>query len=253
MPQHQLDGLNKFNRRVDDDPDGWRQYFRMGTFGWFQKPEGEGCLEKLGSTQYNTFWFTAAPMLVYVLGFKKIKNPLAIVTEYGRFVWPIHAASATFAVTACNMCSIRGIDDHYNWGVAGAVASAFPVVGLRNRIAKHHVGHWMWALPLAAFIGYLSGVALKANDPKHLLHMRVAWHERYQYNPETRMNLYYTNTMPDERWSLDFIIGRGKDMPWSWIGEEWEHRQLLTKQQYGYLECELDKVPEYEKLIANRR
>ena len=66
------------------------------------------------------------------------------------------------------------------------------------------------------------------------------------------MGFIYFIFQPGERISLDFLVGKYNDIPSSWIGEKWQDRKNIIKQEYGYLESELDKVPEIERAIHNR-
>ena len=98
----------------------------MKGFSWFDKPEGEGCLEKFCSLNYYAFWSSMPPIMLYYLAYKKIRNPLGVAYYYTKCAWPFHAAATTFAVTACGLANYRGKDDGLNWGVAGALAGAMP-------------------------------------------------------------------------------------------------------------------------------
>lgn len=246
-----------FLRRTEEDPNGWRRFFRMSHFGWFNKPEGEGCLEKFCSLNYWAFWCSMPPILMYYVGFKKVRNPLGVAYYYGKCGWPFFATASTFAVTACGLASYRGDDDIWNWTAGGFLAGAMPGFGIRPYlIRKKTYGHGMWlhAVGFGMVIGAIFMMILKANDPRMWLDdLTMFLDERNQFQPEMRMYQHDEFTMPNERWSLDFIHGgKGGDMPWSWVGEKHEHRMMLIKQEYGYLECELDQVPAIEKAIRNR-
>merc|ERR1719153_26192 len=194
--------------------------------------------------------------MLYCLAFKKIRNPMGIAYYYTKFVWPFHAAASTFAVASCGLAGYRGKDDGWNWGIAASLAGAMPGLAIRNhliRIKAYGTGMWFWSVPTGVAVFGILFAFLKQNNPKLFLQLFINSDERFQFQPEKRLFQYEDATMPGERWKLDwFVGGKGKDMPFSWVGEKWESRQLLNKRDYGYLECELDQVPEIEKAIRNR-
>jgi len=245
-----------FLRRTEEDPNGWRRYFRMGNFSYYNKPEGEGCVEKFCSLNYLAFWGSVVPIGIYYLAYKKIRNPLGVAYYYSKTAWPFFATASTFAVTSCGLASYRQKDDGFNWGVAGFLAGAMPGFGIRPWLIRkkaYGTGMWFWAVPTGMVIGGVVLYFMKLNNPKFWLELWINSEERMQYNPEKLMHLHQDATMPGERFSLDFIHGgKGKDMPFSWVGEKFEHRVLMNKQEYGYLECELDQVPAIEKAIRDR-
>lgn len=245
-----------FVRQTEEDPNGWRRYFRMSSFGWFNKPEGEACVEKFCSLNYYAFWASMPPIMLYYLAYKKIRNPLGVAYYYTKCAWPFHATASTFAITACGLASYRGKDDGFNWAAAGFLAGAMPGFGIRPYLIRkkaYGTGMWFWAVPAGMIYGAIIAYFMKVNDPRFVLDNWININEKAQFQPEKKMFQYEDFTMPNERLSLDFIHGgKGGDMPFSWVGEKFEHRLLLNKQEYGYLECELDKVPAIEKAIRNR-
>lgn len=242
----------KFLRQTEEAPDSLKKYSRLGKFSWYNKPEGEGLAEKFFSTQYVAFWGTAPSILFYCLCYKKYRHPMPVLMNFAKFAWPFHAAAATFSLTATGLCAYRGVDDGYNWGAAGALTGAFPAIAVRRPLMRSWNGRWQFGMWIGmAYIGMLT-YWLKINDPRFLTHMWESFDEKHAWNPESNSHVYQTYTMPGERFSFDFYGGQGSDMPFSWIGEKMEHRQLMTKQKFGYLESELDKVPEYENIIRNR-
>lgn len=245
-----------FLRKTEEDPNSWRRYFRLGNFSWWNKPEGEGCIEKVLSLNYYAWWASTPPIMLYYLAFKKIRNPLGVAYYYAKCAWPFHAAATTFAVTACGLASYRGKDDAFNWGVAGGLAGAMPGFGVRPYLIRkktYGTGMWFFLVPSGMVYAAVVCYFLKLNNPKIFLEDFINADERFSFTPEKDMHMYETQTMPGERHSLDFIVGgKGHDMPFSWLGEKWNDRLLLNKKEYGYLEAELDKVPEIEKTIRNR-
>jgi len=243
-------------RQTEEDPNGWRRYFRMKGFSWFDKPEGEGCLEKFCSLNYYAFWSSMPPIMLYYLAYKKIRNPLGVAYYYTKCAWPFHAAATTFAVTACGLANYRGKDDGLNWGVAGALAGAMPGFGVRSYIIRkkaYGTGMWFWAVPTGMIVSGVAMYFMKLNNPKIWLDEIINSEERNQFCPEKTLYQMETVTMPGERFTFDFIHGgKGGDMPFSWVGEKFEHRKLMNKQEFGYLESELDQVPAVEKAIRNR-
>jgi len=245
-----------WKKKTQEDPNGYRRYFRIGRFSWFDKPEGEGCFEKFFTLNYYAFWASTPCIMMYYVAFKKIRNPLGVAYYYGRCAWPFHAAASTFSVAACGLCSYRGKDVPGNWGIAGALAGAMPGLGMRNYIIRQNRygnGMWFFSVPMGMVFFGLAMYVMKQNNPKFMLDEWLIIDEKYQFNPEKQAKYYENYTMPNERFHLDFMNGgRGKDWPWSFVGEKWEHRLLMNKQEYGYLEGELDKVPAIEKEIHNR-
>jgi len=249
-------GETSFLRRTEEDPNGPRRFFRMGYFSWFNKPEGEGCLEKFLSLNYYAFWSSTPFIMLYYVAFKKIRNPLGVAYYYTKCAWPFHAAATAFSVTSCGLASIRGKDDGLNWGVAGALAGAMPGLGIRPYLIRKKTfgtGMWFFAVPYGMVFFGLGAYFMKLNDPRFWVGFFTTSDEKLQFQPEKFSLQRETYTMPGERWSLDvFFGGKGGDMPFHWVGENWESRQLLNKREYGYLEYELDKVPEIERMIRNR-
>jgi len=250
-----------FYARKVQDPSGWARFFRMGRFSYFDKPEGEGCLEKFAAVNYTAFWLHAQVNVIYQLAFHKVKSPMGFFYRFAKTAWPFHAFASIATVTSCGMCSYRGKDDFWNWMTAGALAGTVPGLaarGLLLRENRYGTKLWFFTIPLGMFWCSLFAGLIKISNPR-IAPFDVEMLQRdYQYQPERFMRSHpesiQTYTMPGERWSIDFITGGfGKELPWSWIGEKFHHRQLLIKQQYGYLEGELDQVPAIEKAIRERR
>lgn len=257
MPSYRYLSESSFARRVEEDPNGYARYFRMGRFSYFDKPEGEACVQKFAVLNYQAFWGTMPLTMVYHWAFKKVRNPLALCFGYAKAVWPFHAAASVFAVSACGMCSYRGKDDSVNWMVAGALTGCIPGLAARNYILRKNAYGtklWVFTLPLGMFWSGLLAASVKGmSDPRMMTELFRLTDEKWQWNPEQYTVMTESLTMPGERISLDLITGGiGKDMPFSWIGEKWEDRRLLIKRDYGYLEGELDQVPAIEKAIRER-
>lgn len=256
MPSIRFFGENNFVRKTEDDPTGISRYFRMGRFGYFDKPEGQGCAEKFFALNYQALWGTMPFITLYYLGFKKIRTPLGFFFNYGKAAWPFHAAASAFSIASCAACQYRGKDDWVNWAIAGGLTGAIPGIAARSHVLKVNAygkGLWLYTVPLGAiFTGTLLGL-IKANNPRQFTEIFELMDEKLQYNPEKHLYLHETHTMPGERWSLDPIYGGfGKDMPISWLGEKWEDRRRIIQRDYGYLEGELDQVPAIEKAIRER-
>jgi len=246
-----------FKRSTEEDPNGWRRFFRMGNFSWFNQPEGQGCVEKCLSLNYMAFWTQTIPIGLYYIAFKKIRNPLGVAYYYGKCAWPLHAFATTFAVTACALNNFRGKDDGWNWAGAGFLAGAMPGLGVKPYIVRKKLcwnGRYPYFMvPVGMFYTAFFCYHMKENDPRWWVDLFMQRDEIYQFIPEkTHMTFYEEFTIPGERISLDFLVGKYNDIPSSWIGEKWQDRKNIIKQEYGYLESELDKVPEIEKAIHNR-
>jgi len=256
MPSTRFLAQSAFLRKTEDDPTGYTRLFRMGRFSYFDKPEGEGCVEKFVATNYTAFWATFPFVSLYYLGFKKIRTPLGFFFNYGKAVWPIHAVASVFPVASCWLCQYRGKDDAVNWGVAGTLAGAIPGLALRNFIIKRNpYGNrsWFFAVPIGMFYMGVAAAGIKKNNPRVFTELFEHLDEKNMYNPEKSLYLQESITMPGERISIDpFFGGFGKDMPVSWLGEKWEDRLNIIKRDYGYLEGELDQVPAIEKAIRER-
>jgi len=263
MPMFRLLDEKNYARKVQDDPSGWHRFFRKGSFSYFNKPEGEGCLEKFAAVNYQTFWIQTPIITVFQLGFHKVKSPMGFFYRYGKAAWPLHAFASIAAVTSCGMCSYRGKDDHWNWMTAGALAGTVPGLAARSLLLRENrygTKLWVFTLPLGMFWFSIFAGLIKISNPRIVPFDMESMlsDDKHQYQPEkfirSNPESIQSYTMPGERWSIDcFIGGFGKELPWSWIGEKFEHRQMLIKQQYGYLEGELDQVPAIEKAIRERR
>lgn len=105
MPQ-----LHDFKRRVQEDPTQVGKYFRLGDLSWFNKPEGEGCIEKFCSINYHLAKTIIPATAIYQICVKSIRSPLGWLFMTGKVVAPFHVAASIFAVSACGLCKYRGKD-----------------------------------------------------------------------------------------------------------------------------------------------
>jgi len=248
---------SSYVRKTADDPTGFSRFWRIGRFSYFDKPEGEGCAEKFAAINYQTFWGTTPWVTLYYLGFKKLRTPVGFLFNYGKAVWPFHAVASVFAVTSCGLCSYRGKDDAWNWGIAASLAGTIPGIALRKYVGvtknPYGNGSWFFLVPIVSLYAGFMAAGLKSVNPRILTDGFEYFDEKNQFNPEKFSYNFEQNTMPGERWTIDPVFkGFGNDMPISWIGEKWEHRKLLIKRDYGYLEGELDQVPGIERAIRER-
>jgi len=262
-----------FCRETEEAPDSLKKYFRVAKWGYFMKPEGEGCLEKLAAINWNTWWITTPPILLTYIAYKKVSQVGLLTLRYLKWALPIHAAVTSFACVSCYLCKYRKVDDSWNWVAGGAAFGAFPAFMWKHRLIASKIGkgHWMYGIVGGSAWGGVVLGLMKEADPRHWFYYFHRYEERNQLNFQRYDNMgpmdggghYFRNigflghatsafTLPSERISLDFIVGRGNDMPLSFVGERFEHRLLLAKQQHGYLESELDQVPAIEAAIKNR-
>lgn len=246
-----LDPSN-FKKRTEVDPDSWVNKFRIGNTSYFTKPEGEGLMGKVLNINYQTMWLTAPCVLLHFVAFKKIRYPTPLFYKYCQFAGPWHLGASLFAITSTKVCSWRGKDDNANWFAGGAVAGAVPGMACRNWLIKSN-RFWGWTFLVGPLLGGLAAYAMKRNNPQFFLNNYRNYDERYQFNPEQYTREYSQFTLPVERPSIDWLNGGvDGDTPYSWIGEKMSHRRLLLKQEWGYLEAELDQVPAIEKAIRER-
>jgi len=250
MPQ-----FHDFKRRVQEDPTQVGKYFRLGDLSWFNKPEGEGCIEKFCSINYHLAKTIIPATAIYQICVKSIRSPLGWLFMTGKVVAPFHVAASIFAVSACGLCKYRGKDDWKNWAGAGALMGAVPGLTLRSWMIKKNFYQsktplWFFTIPIGmSYFAVLAGLfgEFFPQLPSALYRLNE---ERFQYQPERNTFMTETFSMPGERPSLDFLVGgKTKDMPISWVGDTWDYRKIYYKKQYGYLEGELDQVPAIEKYL----
>lgn len=241
-----------FKKRTEVDPDSWINKFRIGQFSYFDKPEGEGLMGKFLSINYHTLWLTTPCIIAHFVALKKIRYPTPLIFKYLQFMAPCHVGASVFAITSTKMCAYRGKDDSLNWTVGGAAAGAVPGLAFRNWLIQSK-RLWGWTLLVGPFLGGIVGLTMKYNNPQFFLNGYRRYDERGQFNPELYSREYSQYTLPGERVCLDWGNGGlDGDTPFSWIGEKMSHRRMMCKQEWGYLESELDQVPAIEKAIRER-
>jgi len=238
-----------FKKRTEVDPESWVNKFRIGQFSYFGKPEGEALAQKVMIINYHTAWVVWPCTLFHFIALKKVRYPKPLLFKYLQWAVPAHATTSIWAISTTQLCKWRGKDDAWNWTIGGAIVGACPGLFYRQWILKNKP-HWM-SLVVGPIIGAILGCATKYNDPQLLFKPLSLYEERGQFNPEQTPGR--TFTLPNERFSFDFINGgRDADMPYQWVGEKMSHRRLLCKEECGYLEAELDQVPAVQKAIRER-
>lgn len=230
-----------FVRDIKEDPETekWKKKYTFKSLSYYGQPEGEGCGEKMMLVCGKMLYIGSSMAFISLLLYRRPKNFGEGLVRYLKFTVPAVSAGFAFTATSCIMCSKRGVNDHLNWTVGGALAGAVPGIHYRKPLA----------LALGIPLGALFAWANYTWDPRFFFHHWPSLGGQ-MYVP-TRVHSW---TLPNERLSLDLVPGgRGQEMPLHYLGEKWDDRVLMNKQKYGYLEAELDQMSEIEEKIRNRR